>query len=87
MGVVDWLNSGAEFGEWAAGRKPVTKKSDALRFGILGAAKIAYVHVQLSCQRQDVEMRFEAELHLKQTVSFDYPSAFTYRGYRRCCCS
>jgi len=41
MGLVDWLNSMAEFGEWAGGRKPVTKKSDALRFGVLGAAKIA----------------------------------------------
>jgi hypothetical protein len=42
------LNLIAEFGEWAAGRKPVTKKSDALRFGILGAAKIAYVYNLLS---------------------------------------
>ena len=41
MPLVDWLNSLAEFGEWAAGRKPVAKKADALRFGILGAAKIA----------------------------------------------
>ena len=48
MGLVDWLNSMAEFGEWTGGRKPVTKKSDALRFGILGAAKIAYVYALLS---------------------------------------
>ncbi|RAR09209.1 oxidoreductase domain-containing protein [Stemphylium lycopersici] len=41
MVIVDWLNSLGEFGEWAAGRKPVTKRDDALRFGILGAAKIA----------------------------------------------
>ncbi|KAF1834472.1 oxidoreductase domain-containing protein [Decorospora gaudefroyi] len=43
MGIVQWMNSIAEFGEWAAGRKPVTKKEDALRFGILGAANIAPV--------------------------------------------
>jgi len=56
MGLVDWLNSMAEFGEWAGGRKPVTKKSDALRFGVLGAAKIAYVYALLSSsttERQD----------------------------------
>ena len=41
MGLVDLLNLIAEFGEWAAGRKPVAKKEDALRFGILGAANIA----------------------------------------------
>ena len=41
MTVVDWINSITDFGEWAAGRKPVAKKADALRFGILGAAKIA----------------------------------------------
>ena len=41
MGLVDLLNVIAEFGEWAAGRKPVAKEEDALRFGILGAAKIA----------------------------------------------
>lgn len=40
MTVVDLLNSLAEFGDWAAGRKPVAKKDNALRFGILGAAKI-----------------------------------------------
>jgi hypothetical protein len=52
MGLVDWLNSSAEFTEWAAGRKPVTKNSDALRFGILGAAKIAYVHALLSLSKR-----------------------------------
>jgi hypothetical protein len=41
MGIVDLLNLAAEFGDWAAGRKPVAKKDDALRFGVLGAAKIA----------------------------------------------
>lgn len=48
MIVVDWLSSLAGFGEWAAGRKPVAKKHDALRFGILGAAKIACMITYLS---------------------------------------
>ena len=43
MGLVDWLNYLGEFGEWAAGRNPINKNDDALRFGILGAAAIAYV--------------------------------------------
>lgn len=43
MTAVDLLNSLAEFGEWAAGRKPVAKKNSALRIGILGAAKIGCV--------------------------------------------
>ncbi|KAE8835501.1 hypothetical protein HRS9122_07771 [Pyrenophora teres f. teres] len=41
MGLVDCLNYLGEFGEWAAGRKPINKNDDALRFGILGAAAIA----------------------------------------------
>jgi hypothetical protein len=41
MGLVDFLNLIAEFGEFAAGRKPVAKQENALRIGILGAAKIA----------------------------------------------
>jgi len=41
MPLFDWVNYLTEFGEWAAGRKPVIKREDALRFGILGAANIA----------------------------------------------
>lgn len=32
-----------EWAEWLASRPNVAKKDDALRFGILGAANIAYV--------------------------------------------
>lgn len=39
----DWMNGLGEWAEWLASRPNVAKKDDALRFGILGAANIAYV--------------------------------------------
>ncbi|KAL6712395.1 hypothetical protein ACN47E_000272 [Coniothyrium glycines] len=41
MPVYDYMNPLNEWIEWFAGRKPVSKKDGALRFGILGAANIA----------------------------------------------
>lgn len=50
MGFYDFINWMGDIGEWAAGRKDVVKKDGVLRFGILGAANIAYVLRFHSCE-------------------------------------
>ncbi len=41
MAIVDWANVIGDWADWLFGSKPLPKKDDALRFGILGAANIA----------------------------------------------
>jgi len=88
MGLVDLLNYLGEFGEWAAGRRPVKTNDDALRFGILGAAAIAYVSpILISATKFSLdEEPFPPELspRVKQPAGLDSPSTLPCRRHRRC---
>lgn len=91
MTIIDWLSSLDEFGKWAAGRKPVAKKDDALRFGILGAAKIACMIASLSFvatrwifSKRRYELDLTCILSSTYSQGADYPRTIPYRCNRRC---